>query len=73
MDGVEGVEAEVDEVERDNHLIWGFFRLYIECILVLGPMKVPFSDPNKDCDQASSQFQNHDLVEHCRSADITHR
>jgi hypothetical protein len=31
--GVEGVEA---EVERDSHLIWGFFRLYIECILVLG-------------------------------------
>ena len=65
MDWVEGVEAEVDEVESDSHLVWGFFRLYIECILVLGPMKVHFSDLSKGCDQASSQLQNHDLMEHC--------
>lgn len=45
MEGVVGVEAEVDEVERDSHLVEGFFRLYIECILVLGPMDVHCSDP----------------------------
>ena len=41
MEGVVGEEAEVDEVERDSHLVWGFFRLYIGCILVLGPVNGP--------------------------------
>jgi len=36
VEGVVGEEVEVDEVERDSHLVWGFFRLYIECISVLG-------------------------------------
>jgi hypothetical protein len=44
VEGVVGVEAEVDEVERDSHLVWNLFRLYIECILVLGPMDVCFRD-----------------------------
>jgi hypothetical protein len=52
---VEGVEAEVDEVERDSHLVWGFVRLYIECILVLGQRMCNVLTRLKSLDYTRSQ------------------